>query len=140
LGAPASALAAVAGTSVFASLGGTVDPWLKIAVGMISIAAAVLTGLQTFYNFPDLAERHRSAGTKYKAIRRELEQMLIEDGKHIGQDREPILNLRGRLDDLESGSPVVDPGIQARIDGIYERGTTFVPKATDLYRSNAPTN
>jgi len=59
LGIPATIFAAVVGTAVFASLENSVTLWAKIAVGLFSIATAILSGLQTFLRFSEKAERHR---------------------------------------------------------------------------------
>lgn len=77
LGAPAAFLAAVVGTSVFASLDKVVDNRVKLIVGGLSIGSAVLAGLQTFLRYGDRAERHRKAAVLYSNLRRDLEVALL---------------------------------------------------------------
>ena len=49
LGIPAVCLSTFVGTSVFATLQEKPDePWLQISIGLASVAAALLTSLQTF--------------------------------------------------------------------------------------------
>ena len=134
LGVPAAVFSAVVGTSVFASLGTTVDERLKIIVGLISISAAILSSLQTFFNFNDLAERHRTAGVQYKNIIRELEQAFAEQPESL-QDKQDewVSDLRRRLDELELSAPVVSKGIYDRIEQRY-RNVRFVHEAEQLTR------
>jgi hypothetical protein len=133
LGVPAIVFSAVVGTSVFASLGATIDASVKIIVGLISVTAAILSSLQTFFNFADLAERHRAAGVQYKNIIRELEQALAEPPESLQERTDWMSDLRRRLDELELGAPVVPKAIYDRIEQRYE-SVTFVPEAAQLTR------
>jgi hypothetical protein len=120
LGVPNFILSAVVGTSVFASLNTQVDTSLKIVLGLVSIISAILASLQTFYNFAGLAESHRVAGVKYKAIIRELEQILTQPLKQLPEKADYLNDLRKRLDDLELEAPVVPEGIYRRVEDRYE--------------------
>lgn len=133
LGVPAAVFSAIVGTSVFASLGTTVDTSIKIIVGLISISAAILSSLQTFFNFNDLAERHRAAGVKYKNIIRELEQAFAEQPESRQDKAEWMSDLRRRLDELELSAPVVPKAIYDRIEQRYSN-VTFVHDADQLTR------
>jgi hypothetical protein len=64
------------GTSVFATLGKEIDVVIKIAVGVASVTAAILTALQTFLSYAERAEKHRVVGVRYGAMRREIEKKL----------------------------------------------------------------
>lgn len=64
------------GTAVFGSLEQNVDLAVKIGVGLISVAAAVLAGLQTFLSPIDSAERHRDAATKFSIVQRDIERFF----------------------------------------------------------------
>jgi hypothetical protein len=119
LGVPAIILSTVVGTSVFASLNTQVDTRLKIVLGLISITAAVLASLQTFYDFAARAERHRVAGVKYKTIIRELEEVLTPLDQSA--DKAEYLNdLRKRLDDMELEAPVVPAGVYRHVEDRYD--------------------
>jgi hypothetical protein len=101
LGVPAATLSIVVGTSVFATVAKQPEIWVQIAVGLASVAAAVLAGLQTFLGYAERAEKHRLAGTKYGALGRELEQLRasgVYDGDQISE-------VRQRLDNLATESP-----------------------------------
>lgn len=101
LGIPAVILSALVGTTVFATLQKQPELWLQIIVGFASVAAALLTSLQTFLGYSERAEKHRIAGAKYGAVRRELE--YIRTLSNV--DEAKLENLRKRLDDLAYESP-----------------------------------
>lgn len=75
-GVPVVILTTFVGTSVFATLQHHVNLALKIAVGMISVLAAVLASLQTFLRFGERAEKHRTAAEAWAALRRDMEAMI----------------------------------------------------------------
>ena len=62
LGLPVIALSTIVGTSVFASLQESTqkDSRLQITIGLLSVAAAVLSGLQTFLGYAERAEKQRA--------------------------------------------------------------------------------
>jgi hypothetical protein len=75
LGLPVVVLTTVVGTSVFATLSKEADFSTKIAVGIASVAAAVLAAIQTFLRFSERAESHRIAGIKFGAMKKEIEHI-----------------------------------------------------------------
>lgn len=101
LGVPAVALATVVGTSVLASLATSHQIWVQVALGLGSVAAAVLTSLQTFLGYAERAEKHRIAGAKYGALGRDLE--ILRVCSVLAEER--IVGIRERLDDLAIESP-----------------------------------
>jgi hypothetical protein len=104
IGIPAATFAAIVGTSVFASLETNVDIRIKIALGAISIIAAILTGLQTFLRYPEKAERHRKTAVDYGSIRREIEQQLVYPNTISDAS---VNNIRKRLDEVAAIAPNV---------------------------------
>jgi hypothetical protein len=102
LGIPALTLSALVGTAVFATVQKQPELWLQITAGFASVAAAILAVLQTFLGYPERAEKHRIAGAKYGALRRELEQLRASDSP---LSDEVISRIRKSFDDLEIESP-----------------------------------
>src|SRR5262249_5393873 len=49
---------------------------LRIAVGMVSVLAAVLASLQTFLRFGERAEKHRTAAEAWAALKRDMEAKI----------------------------------------------------------------
>jgi len=106
LGVPTVLLAAIVGTSVFATMQTNPDLLWRIAVGIMSIAAAVLSALQSFCNYNDRAEKHRTAGARYNAIGRELEQLLAQNS-----DWSSLTEIRRRIDALAEESPHIPESV-----------------------------
>jgi hypothetical protein len=71
-----SILATVVGTSIFLTLQQQPGAWIRVLVGMTSIAAAVLSAIQVYVKGSDKLEQHQTAATKYEYLRREIEAHL----------------------------------------------------------------
>ncbi|MGH9892247.1 MAG: SLATT domain-containing protein, partial [bacterium] len=76
LAIPVVVLTTAAGTSVFATLQEQQSVPLRIALGVVIVAAAILASLQAFFKFPERAEKHRIAGNRWAGFRREVDKML----------------------------------------------------------------
>lgn len=78
-GIPVVIVTTAVGTTVFSSVGQhEQNVALTIVTGLLSIAAAILSTLQTFLGYSANAERHKISASKYGMLRRELE-LFIED-------------------------------------------------------------
>ncbi len=111
LGIPVVVLSAVAGTAVFASLDSSPGQWETIAVGLVSVTAAVLASLQTFLRYPELAEKHKAAAVKYGAVRREVEQALASSTMEQPYPTAFLDAIRARWDALDEEAPIVGAAI-----------------------------
>jgi hypothetical protein len=78
LGTPAVILSAIVGSAIFATISSAPELWLIISTGTASVVAAVLTALQTFFGFSDLANKHRVAGAAFAAFKRDLDIFAIK--------------------------------------------------------------
>lgn len=106
LGGPVIAITAIVGTSVFASVATEVIPVAaKLVVGGMSVIAATMSSLQTFFKFSERAEKHKSFGARFGSIRRELEE-LHASGTAAAEPRH-ISSLREKLDRLAEEAPHV---------------------------------
>lgn len=110
LGLPVIILSAFVGTSVFVSLGKSINPLVQIVIGLVSVLTAALASLQTFLKFSEKAESCRSAAARYGALRREIQEMLIFDDF----DREHISTVRERIDELATEVPHIPNLIWAK--------------------------
>ena len=130
LGIPSLVVSTVVGTSVFSALSSNEVPALW--VGILSIAAAVLAALQTFMDFGGRSDKHRSAGVKYKAAVRLLEQnkVRLSQGGELSTDE--IDSMRTLLDTLEDAAPVVMPKIYDRVEKKYQ-DLKYVQEAVSMY-------
>jgi hypothetical protein len=109
-GIPVVALTTLVGTTVFASLQRSdVTTGFRIAVGMISVLAAVLASLQTFLRFGERAEKHRAAAERWASIRREIDtQLALSTRPNLAAlgDSQPVLDrIRDRMDQTAQQSP-----------------------------------
>jgi hypothetical protein len=112
LGIPVVILSTFVGTSVFANIGSTVDASFQILIGLISVIAATLASLQTFFRFSEKAEKHRAAASKYGALRREIEEVMVLCSQEDIKDTIPSLRLR--IDKLSEEAPHIPHRIWAK--------------------------
>jgi hypothetical protein len=110
-GFPSVVLATVVGTSVFATLQAKPEIWWQVTVGVMSIAAAILSALQSFLGYNDKAEKHRTAGAKYNAIGRELELWLSLPEQNL----EKLDSIRQRIDTLAQESPHIPESVHKQM-------------------------
>lgn len=109
LGLPVVVLTAIVGTSIFATLSDNpAVPW-KIITGLVSLSATVLAALQTFFGFSEHAEKHKLAGARYGALRRDIELFALKyrnaDQSHRDQALAELEALTKRLSQLAGDSP-----------------------------------
>lgn len=110
-GLPTVIFATIVGTSVFATLQSKPEYWWQVAVGLMSIAAAILSALQSFLGFSDKAEKHRAAGSRYNMVGRELELWLSRPQ----EDLERLEAIRQRIDALAQESPHIPAGTYSNL-------------------------
>lgn len=137
LGSASVALSAVAGTAVFANLGEHGSPGAQAIAGSVVLIVAVLAALQTFLHFEQLAERHRSTGAAYGAIRRDIDLHL-----HRGDLAEPWIDetLR-RLDRLSEAAPEIPPRLWRRLEpphGLHVQRLSPPPRPGSEESSRTP--
>jgi hypothetical protein len=111
-GIPSLILATFVGTAVFASLQSRPEFEWQIIVGLMSIAAAILSALQSFFAYPEKAERHRVAGARYNAVGRELELWLSMPEA----DLEKLEQIRARVDALSQESPHIPQAVHKHME------------------------
>ena len=110
LGTPVTILSSVVATSIFASLAQAgKNVAIILATGTLSICAAVLSGLQTFLRYSDVAANHRSAGVSYESVRRQLDLFALEFRQ--SSDREAAIKalatVAAKLDSIAATEPTV---------------------------------
>jgi hypothetical protein len=99
------------GTTVFVTLQGQPELWVKMGTGLLSVVSAVLAVLATNMGLQDRAERHRIAGARYNAVGRQLEQMTMGATATL-DDLTPI---RERLDTLSAEMPHIPKKVHKEI-------------------------
>ena len=104
----------IVGTSLFATLAdpnAVIYPAFKIAIGLISLAAAILAALQTFLRFGERAEKHVVAADWYAAVRRDIDQLLALSPKERGTPRSCFDRLRKQMSKVGQHSPEIGDGL-----------------------------
>jgi type II secretory pathway pseudopilin PulG len=110
---------------VFATLQHEISLELRVAVGMISVLAAILASLQTFLRFGERAEKHRAAAERWSALRREIDQMLALHPTYLasrGDPKQYLDDLRRRMDEVAQQSPELG-------EGSWRGDRRYAPKA-----------
>lgn len=98
----------------------------KLAVGLLSVLAAILSSLQTFFKFSERAEKHRLFAARFGSVRREFEGFYAAGSV----ENEPnYLNvLRDKLDRLAEEAPHVPSTVFSKVQKniLYtDQGSTF---------------
>jgi len=121
VGVPAIIFSSIVGTAIFASLEQDSRPTL--IVGVASILAAVLTGLQTFLRFPERAAHHASAADWYSAIRRDIEETLHLPCDSRGRVKDCLDRIRKEMNRAGQDAPELNVRLwkrEARRFGVKE--------------------
>lgn len=110
LGIPVIVCTAVVGSTVFAALSHAFGDsiWIKIALGFLSLTAAVLASLQTFLKYSERAEKHFAAHRQFSRLKREVEVFLAFPPKSE-EARSTIASLSARIDQaIEESVPPLE--------------------------------
>lgn len=94
-GIPIVAINLILGSVFFALLGTDLPDWSKWIGAILALVAALLGGVQTFFNFKKSYEGHREIGNEYLAVARECERLIA-----LYFDK--ILNLEHLSSEVES--------------------------------------
>jgi hypothetical protein len=113
LGIAVVVLSSVVGTAIFASLQSSPDTRLRILTGLLSVTAAVLSTLQMFLRYGDLADKHHVAAQAYGTLRRKLELRLVTMPAET--PAEYLEELRSAWDDTDATSPALPQRLHNRV-------------------------
>lgn len=106
LGSGATALTAIVGTSIFATLQDNVSITSRMVVGCLTIAAAVATAVLTFAALPQRKEAYERASRRHASVRRRIEvlrcRLAAGDESDIWTE---IALIREELDAAGGGTP-----------------------------------
>lgn len=84
--------------------------WIQIATGLMSLAAAVLAGFQTFFHFNENAQVNKNAATNYEKVGRHLDIFLLTYLPDTGKRTEGLAEYKLIMDELQKvkeSSPTV---------------------------------
>jgi hypothetical protein len=80
-----------------------------LAAGIVSLAAGLLAGLQSFYKFGESGERHRLAGANFGGVRNDIDFFLAQysgaDSTYFDAARKELKAQTDRFTKLEQAGP-----------------------------------
>lgn len=120
LGCTAAVLAAIVGTSIFASLSqsdATISPTVLVVTGLLSILSAALIGALTFLDLDQRARRHLDAAADFQRLRREMEEEETRLAR--GRSRENYDSFKDQWHQVLKASPPLPQGIHDRVKAEY---------------------
>ena len=123
LGVPVVVTTAAVSTAIFGTLETQVTVDWKLATGIVSLAAAVLAALQTFFNYAEQAQQHKASARDYSKVRRGLEIFEIRHSPGETSRDEALHELAGfaqQLDELEAHEPTISNRIYEKIRKRYD--------------------
>lgn len=127
----------VVSASLFTALEKELTGSLKFVLVIISTLAAILSGLSTFLNLAERADKHRSAAVQYKAMIRELERKISEEPNNSAITPSVLDEMQKRFNELEESTPIVPEWFFILVDEKWDfHGIEIVKKAENLYKSN----
>ena len=124
IGIPVVVVSTIVGTTVFATISSSPHPAAQILVGLLSVTAGVLSSLQTFLNYPELAEKHKVAAVKYGGLRREIEHVAAFASSPPDELQKFLESFRIRWDALDEDSPSIPMAIYRQTVTIVESEKT----------------
>jgi hypothetical protein len=116
-GMPAIVLSTIVGTAIFSSWeSGAGNEMAKILFGLLSMLSASISALQTFLSLADRAAKHKAAGAKYGAIRRDLELLKSVPPKSEEEVSNRLDSIKNQMDELASNAPGIPSSFKQKID------------------------
>ena len=107
LSVPVVVLTTAIGTTAFASLEKQTSNTAKAWLGGLSMLAAVLSALQTHFQFGQRSEKHRTLGALYGNVRRDIEKVLTLPVEERGARREVLEDIGKKMGELGGEGDVV---------------------------------
>jgi hypothetical protein len=133
LGLPVVIFTTAVGTSIFATLNESkLDIELRIVVGAVAVLAAVLAGVQTFFNFAQRADQHVLAADWYASIRRKIEQQLGTPREGRADAKRFVDEVRRDMNTVGSQFPEIGEHVWTQVAiefGLAEHSGTTSPSA-----------
>ena len=116
LGLPVIVFTTAIGTSVFATLSEKDPPGLvRVTVGAVSVLAAILAAIQTFFNFASRADQHVLAADWYASIRRKIEEELRIPRRHRDNAKKFMDGIRKEMNTVGSQFPEIGDRLWADV-------------------------
>jgi hypothetical protein len=106
-GVPVMIATSVVGSAIFATLGKSGESAIQISAGIMSLAATVLSSLQTFLGYAERSSQHKSAAVKYGEVRTEVQWLLAHDLQKVADLDKKIETIRARWNNVDAEAPTL---------------------------------
>jgi hypothetical protein len=107
LGIPVIMFSSIVGSAAFTQIHQVGNNTVRVFAGALSIVAAILAGLQTFFRFGETAEKYRAVGIEYEKVENDIEEIQGLPAHLRGEIKETVDALRERLNTLADSSPEI---------------------------------
>lgn len=110
LGLPTTIITAIASIGIFATFRNCgecdnqsqtkcqADPWIRLASGIISVIAMILSSLMTFMNYSSRASEHKEASDEYGSMGRYIDSLVLIPPPLRGDPQSVLQNIRTQYD------------------------------------------
>lgn len=89
---------------------------IRIAIGVVGIFSTCLTATQTFLNYQDSAQNHKSASDNYESLYGNIDSLLIVPTSARGNAIATLQSIRKQYDDIVKKSPNLPADFQVSLD------------------------
>lgn len=112
------------------------DQYTRLVIGIVGIAGAMLSALQTFMEYQKLAEAHKIAADMYETLYRDIDTIIQVPSTIRGDPLELITSIRERYDEIRKKSPqLVDYDLDLSYEVYKDPGTSIpvnsIPGSSD---------
>jgi len=115
LGVPVTILSTFVGTSLFATLEAHATANFRLAIGFVSVTAAILASMQTFLRFSERAEKHRAVAARYGSLRRDIEALQAGGAPY---DQAKLDSLKEKLNSISEEAPEISERVWRSTEAI----------------------
>ena len=91
------------------------DEWIRLGIGLLGVASVTLTATQTFMNYQEAAESHKSAADNYESLHGVIESILIVPTLVRGDPVSTLHSIRSKYDDTVRKSPNLPQEYQSEL-------------------------
>lgn len=117
VGLPVTVLAAVTGTTVFTNLDAEFSYSARLTVVVVSLVAAILSAVHTFYNFGARSEQCRSVSMQFGHIRREIDILRHFPPTTLEAMETKLRDLNGLIQKVSNDAPLIEAPRQVSRSG-----------------------
>lgn len=104
VGLPATVLTTLAGSALLSD--STIES-SRVIVGIVTLVAAALMAIQTFYSFSKRAELHRAVAMQFKQVGRELLIYQKYSPRSKEEQKRIMEEISSRISEIEASAPIV---------------------------------